>query len=311
MVPKVFEPLKFDCIKKFNEHGTVENRPGRGRRKLFTDIDVNQLSRAVKLNRVRSLTDLTSMINEGKDHRFCKKTISRKLKRLGYKRRIIKKQMVVKDGNRKKRMAWCRARRNWTVDENWKDWIFSDESQVVIGTDNRVYVWRKDEEVNKTHLVCPAPRRRVSIMIWGCVCFAGVGTLAYVEGNINAQKYITILDTNIWPVIARYFGNRDYSFMDDNAPVHRANAVFKQNNKINGIEWPAQSPDLNIIENIWLHVKRGIEKTTLDMQTPEQLFDVINTAWQNVSVDYVQRLYETIPGKIHEVLRMKGHLTKY
>ena len=101
--------------------------------------------------------------------------------------------------------------------------------------------------------------------------------------------------------------------MDDNAPVHRANAVklFKQNNRINGTDWPAQSPDLNIIENIWLRVKRDIEKTTLHIQTPEQLFDVINTAWQNISVDYVERLYETIPGRIHEVLRMKGHLTKY
>ena len=42
------------------------------------------------------------MINEGNDHRFCKNTISRNLKRLGYKRRTIKKQMVVKEGNRKK-----------------------------------------------------------------------------------------------------------------------------------------------------------------------------------------------------------------
>lgn len=192
---------------------------------MFTDREVNQLSRAVKLNRKRSLTDLTSIINEGKDHRCCKKTISGNLKRLGYKRRIIKKKMVVKEGNRKKRTEWCRAKRNWTVEENWKKWIFSDESQVVIGTNNWVYVWRKDEKVNNPHLVCPVPRRRVSVMIWGCVCFDGVGTLARVEGNINAQKYISILDTNIWPVIARHFGNSDYTFMDENAPVHRANAV--------------------------------------------------------------------------------------
>ena len=48
-------------------------------------------------------------------------------------------------------------------------------------------------------------------MIWGCVCFDGVGSLAYVDGNINAQKYITILDTNIWPVItwARLFKTND------------------------------------------------------------------------------------------------------
>ena len=61
------------------------------------------------------------------------------------------------------------TRRNWTVDKNWKKWIFSDESQVVVGTNNRVYIWGKDNEVNNPCLVSPAPRRKVSVMVWGCV----------------------------------------------------------------------------------------------------------------------------------------------
>ena len=39
----------------------------------------------------------------------------------------------------------------------------------------------------------------------GCMCFACVGTLTHVEGNINAQKYINIIYNNLWPVIARHF----------------------------------------------------------------------------------------------------------
>ena len=42
-------------------------------------------------------------------------------------------------------------------------------------------------------------------MVLGCMCFAGVGTLTHVEGNINAQKYINIIYNNLWPVIARHF----------------------------------------------------------------------------------------------------------
>ena len=56
----------------------------------------------------------------------------------------------------------------------------------------------------------------------GCMCFAGVGTLIHVDGNINAQKYISIIDNNLWPVIARHFSTENHILMDDNAPVHRA-----------------------------------------------------------------------------------------
>ena len=92
-------------IKKYKQHGTVENRTGRGRKCLFTNRDVNQLSRAAKQNRKTSLRDITNAINESREHSFCKKTISRKLKCLGYKRRVSKKKMVVKEGNKKKRVT--------------------------------------------------------------------------------------------------------------------------------------------------------------------------------------------------------------
>ena len=107
-------------IKKYKQHGPLENRTGRSRKCLFTNRDVNQLSRAAKQNRKTSLQCITNAINEGREHSFCKTTISRKLKCLGYKRRVAKKKMVVKEGNRKKRVSWCRAKRNLTVNENWK-----------------------------------------------------------------------------------------------------------------------------------------------------------------------------------------------
>ena len=86
-------------------------------------------------------------------------------------------------------------------------------------------------------------------MVWGCMCFAGVGTLMHVEGNINAQKYITIIDNNLSPVIAPHFLTDNYIYMDDNAPVYRARVVreYMETNNINHTEWPAQSPDLNLI----------------------------------------------------------------
>lgn len=54
--------------------------------------------------------------------------------------------MVVREVNRRKRLPWCLARWNWSVQNEWKQVIFSDEPQIVIGQNNRVYVWRSANE---------------------------------------------------------------------------------------------------------------------------------------------------------------------
>ena len=300
-------------IKKFQQFGSVENRSGRGRKRLFTDRDTNQLSRVVKQNRRRPLQDITTIINEGKDHSFCTKTVQRKLKDLGYKRRVAKKQVVVREVNKKKRVAWAKERKDWSVDAQWKKWIFSDESQIVIGKNNKICIWRKDSEVDDPHVISRAPRGRVSLMVWGCMCFAGVGTLTDVEGIINAQKYINIIDNNLWPVIARHFPNENYIFMDDNAPVHRARVVreYMETNNINHTEWPAQSPDLNPIENIWLKLKRDIEPQAVNINSKNDLLNAVRRSWETIEPAYIQGLYNTIPARLKEVIKMKGNLTKY
>ena len=85
-------------------------------------------------------------------------------------------------------------------------------------------------------------------MFWGCITYQRVGTFTEVEGNINSRKYINILDSYLWPVIARHLPTDKYLFQDDNAPIHasRKTKRWKQENNIKCMTWPSQSPDLNI-----------------------------------------------------------------
>ena len=64
--------------------------------------------------------------------------MQRKLKDLGCKWRVAKIKVVVREVNKKKRVAWAKERKDWSVDAQWKKWIFSDESQIVIGKNNKL-----------------------------------------------------------------------------------------------------------------------------------------------------------------------------
>jgi hypothetical protein len=77
--------------------------------------------------------------------------------------------------------------------------IFSDESQIVIGNDNQVYIWRKSDETFRPERICPGVNKKISVIIWGCITYNGVGALTEVDGTINAAKCIEILNSCLWP----------------------------------------------------------------------------------------------------------------
>jgi hypothetical protein len=113
------------------------------------------------------------------------------------------------------------------------------------------YVWRKKDE--RLHPDCvgasvvPNKDRNVkfSAMFWGCT-----GTLTPVDGNINSEKYILILDDNLWPFVARHFANNRWTLQEDNAACHVSwqTTTWKTDNGILTLLWPSQSPYLTLLK---------------------------------------------------------------
>ena len=142
----------------------------------------------------------------------------------------------------------------------------------------------------------------------------GVVPLITVEGSVTGKKYRQILQEHFLPL----FANRrrrplDTILQNDNAPVHRANMVtsWKTKNNLTSFKWPAQSPDLNVVEHLWMVLKKVISTRNPPPRTVADLQVVVREEWGKIQKNTVRTLVESMPKRAEKVIKTKGFGTKY
>ena len=210
-------------------------------------------------------------------------------------------------------MEWARERLNW--EEEWKFIIWSDESRFeVFGGDGCDYVWRKPKEKYDVDCLVPTFKSGCKgVMVWGCFSSFGMGPLVRVNGRQNANDYINVLDNHLLPYIGRLDDQNNYIFQDDNAQIHRARSTLRwiSEKNIDQLFWPAQSPDLNPIENIWDELERRIRKHVSLPKNETELFNLLQEEWFKLDESVYQNLVESMTRRVKAVVKAKGHPTRY
>lgn len=128
---------------------------------------------------------------------------------------------------------------------------------------------------------------------------------------MNAEKYVELLKDTIIPELE--VAGRHMTFMQDNAPCHKARVVmdFLDENNIETLVWPPQSPDMNPIENLWAIIKRRRKKKYGVPTTKNALIEQIFDIWDNIEPELVDKLASSANKRINEVLKLKGKVSKY
>lgn len=86
--------------------------------------------------------------------------------------------------------------------------------------------------------------------VLGCISYYGEGTLVLVERNMKTEKYISVVDDNIWPLTVIQISNWSWIFQEYNALCHVWAGPISRNWNMISTLFHTQSPDLDIIENI-------------------------------------------------------------
>ena len=131
---------------------------------------------------------------------------------------------------------------------------------------------------------------------------------------MNSDGYVNVLQCHVVPLSSQ-LGNpsTDWIYMDDNATCHRSSATnsFKAQAGIRTLKWPACSPDLNPIENVWSLLKRGVRQSIRPGDDLARLEVLLRQEWDRLNQDVINRLIESMPSRIRQVINRSGEVTKY
>jgi transposase len=75
--------------------------------------------------------------------------------------------------------------------------------------------------------------------------------------------------------------------------------------------WPAQSPDLNLIEHLWVHLKRALQQYPTSPKGVYELWEREEVEWNEISAETCQKLVESMSRRIKAVIKAKGGHTQY
>lgn len=253
------------CITDCKKCLRIEDEP------RIRQLNDERMQREILVCAAAEINDPCSSTQLAEETQVSSRTVRNILARNGYKCRKIQTTQEIFEGDRFRRMQFCEEvieRAN--LDENFLSKIlFTDESSFPIHGRHNPSVVRYWSRENKHLHVTRRTQYPQKINVWAGILGNSIVGPIFIDGNLNARKYLENLRQQIIPAVQALQINFDEIwFQQDGCSAHNARVVqaFLQNTFPNRvistrgtIQWPPRSPDLAPNDFfLWGHVKEKI-----------------------------------------------------
>ena len=295
----------------YKKYGTIGIMPNGSGGRRSKKLSPRELSHVKLLCRRDPFTTIRKLKEEIGQFDICDRTLARALESYcSIKSYWAKKKPFISEKNKQRRLKWAKSHREWSL-EDWRRVIWSDESPFMLRYQGKKWVLRCYNQRYENMFMQGTIKHDKKINVWGCFAYHGVGHLHLVDGIMDQKQYKQILIHHYQPSAEMLFPAGNYIFQQDNDPKHTAKTVqeYIGTKNWNVLDWPSQSPDLNPIENLW-HLLDWKMRTRVP-QNEDQLMEYCQEAWENIPIEYLNSLVDSIPTRIEHVIKAKGGMTKY
>lgn len=271
--------------------------------------------RAMKLAITRNPTMNSEALRREMRHRgveVSSRSIRRRLvKKFGLVARRPARKPMVTALQRRKRLAFCQRYKENSA-EWWERVMFSDEStfQQVRGQGSN-YIRRPVGQRLNPKYTQKTVKHPPSVMVWGAMAANGRGPLQIIPKgqSVNSKVYIDILQEKL----KLHMEIRGTTiFLQDSAPCHKSKATMKwfADNRVELLDFPPNSADLNVIENLWSDMKKKVASHF--PQSRDDLIDILKNVWtREMTPEYCKTLAHSMPDRIKAVIKNNGYPSKY
>lgn len=299
---------------RFQETGSVRRRPGSGRVRITTAQEDRYIRLSARRDRTTTARKLQNRLRLTTGTRVSDQTIRNRLHedQQASRRRVVR--IPLTRNHRANRLRFSRQHLDWDINQ-WGMVLFTDECKVkFFNDDRRIRVWRRRGERFSEACIHEVDRfGGPNVMIWGGISLHGKTELAILnEGTVTAQRYIEeVVRPHVIPFAQR--AGPGFILMQDNARAHTAQATrfVLEASQIQVLPWPANSPDLNPIEHMWDQLKRRVRDGDQEIHNQQQLINAVKRAWEEIPMENVRHLIESMHSRLQECVTKRGGHTRY